>query len=226
MMLGIDEAGKGPTLGPIVMAGCLTTPEIDAELQALGVRDSKLITPKRREQMFEMVKEKVLAWHIAVVQPEEIDAALNSETLNLNKLEGVTSLKIIAEIYKKSEHKKFTVMMDSPSNNPKGYLDYLHTMFSNKDITLKAETKADMNHISVGAASILAKVTRDRLIAELETTIGQKIGSGYPADPYTKKFLEGNWDKDYNIKGGLWRKTWATWKNMAKAKAQKGLGEF
>ena len=57
------------------------------------VKDSKLILPKKRQELFSLVKEKVLAYFIVEVTPQEIDAALNSETMNLNKLEGVTSLK-------------------------------------------------------------------------------------------------------------------------------------
>ena len=59
-------------------------------------------------------------------------------------------------------------MLDSPSNYPDKYLDFLHTMFDNNDITLKAEVKADMNHIAVSAASILAKETREMSINALK----------------------------------------------------------
>lgn len=213
------------------MAGCLTTPEIDVRLKELGVKDSKLILPNKREQLFEEVKNLVLDYEIIIESPKEIDSALNNPDLNLNKLEGLTSLKIIAAVYKR-QGKSFEAMLDSPSNNPQGYLDYLGTLMNNDKIKIKAEIKADMNHINVGAASILAKVTRDRLVKELQEKAKEilghevNIGSGYPADPYTKKFLEENWDKLDSIEGGFFRKTWKTYQNIAKSKSQKGLADF
>jgi len=216
MILGIDEAGRGPVIGPLVIAGCLTTPEIDLSLKELGIKDSKLILPKKREMLFEIVKQKVLAWEIIVVYPDEIDAALNNPDLNLNKLEAITSSKIIKLVIEKKGN-NFSVMLDSPTNTPAPYIEFVNKLIQNK-VKVNAEIKADLNYPSVSAASILAKVTRDKIIKKMESevirNIGKiEIGSGYPADPKTKFFVDKYWNKIDFVKGGFFRKTWSTWKN-------------
>ena len=75
MICGIDEAGRGPIVGPLVMAGVSVTEDKIELLKAMGIKDSKLILPAKREALFDFVKEKVLAWYVVVVTPEEIDAA-------------------------------------------------------------------------------------------------------------------------------------------------------
>ena len=84
------------------------------------------------------------------------------------------------------------------------------------------ERKADMNHIVVGAASIIAKVERDNEIEKLREEIGEDFGSGYPSDEKTQKFLADNWEKY----PGLFRKTWDSWKVHHEKKVQKGLLDF
>lgn len=228
--LGIDEAGRGPVIGPLVMAGCLTTPEIDKKLKEIGVKDSKLILPSKRNFLFEEVKKLVLDFEIIVVSPEEIDVALKNPDLNLNKLEALTSVKIMAAIYgrQKSGDKGFEVMLDSPTNTPAPYIAYVNSMLANDDVIVRAETKADMNYLNVGASSILAKVTRDRLIEDMKKTalsiVGDgEMGSGYPSDPKTKEFLKKYWNRFDDVKGGFFRKTWKTWLNVANGKSQKKL---
>ena len=111
-------------------------------------------------------------------------------------------------------------ILDCPSTNVKAYKQYVEKLLKGK-VELVAEHKADVNYPVVAAASILAKVTRDREIEKIKKKVGN-VGSGYPADPVTKAFLEKNWDKHPKI----FRKTWAAYKNVAKKKGQKGLGEF
>ena len=84
------------------------------------------------------------------------------------------------------------------------------------------EHKADLNHPSVAAASILAKVTRDREIQKIKAEIGQDLGSGYPSDPTTKAFLEQN----YRAHPDIFRKSWQSYKNVVKQKDQRNLSDF
>ena len=86
------------------------------------------------------------------------------------------------------------------------------------------EHKADKNHISVSAASILAKSIREKEMLKLKEKFGKEIGSGYTSDPLTSKFLKRN-IKKYN-KSGIFRKTWSTWKNALGKHEKKRLSEF
>ncbi|GAI76510.1 unnamed protein product, partial [marine sediment metagenome] len=79
------------------------------------------------------------------------------------------------------------------------------------------EHKADKNHISVSAASILAKSVREKEMEKLKEKYGKEMGSGYTSDPLTSKFINNNTRKHKNT--GLFRKSWSTWKK-AKAKAE------
>jgi ribonuclease HII len=213
IIAGVEEAGRGPVIGPMVMAICSIEEEKIPELQRLGVKDSKLITPRNREILFEKVKE-LCEHEIMILQPDEIDDNLNNPDMNLNKLEGVVSAKLINKI------KANKVILDCPSNNIPAYRDYVKS-FVKKDIEIIAEHKADLNHTIVGAASILAKVTRDKIIEDIKKEIGHNFGSGYPSDPKTILFLKENWHK-YDI----FRKTWSTYKKVAEQKRQKSLGDY
>ena len=175
----------------------------------LGVKDSKLLTPKKREQLFEPIKSIVKSYKLVIIEPKEIDESVNSETTNLNQLEAIKTAMILNEL----EFDR--AIVDCPSNNIPAYREFLEVMFKKK-INLSLEHNAERN-IPVAAASILAKVTRDRIIAELEKKYGS-IGSGYPSDPTTIKFLKENRKKDLPI----FRKSWATYKKLD----QKGLKDY
>jgi len=215
LTLGIDEAGRGPVIGPMVMAGVVVTEEQTEQLRNIGVKDSKLIPPRIREDMFEMIKKIVTSYKIIIIPPKEIDDALESPDLNLNKLEALKSALIINEL------KPEKAILDAPSINTKAYEDQVKFYLKNKDIIFVTENKADLNYIEVGAASILAKVTRDAEIEKIRKKYGE-IGPGYPSNPITQAFLKQNWEKHPEI----FRKTWETYKKIARAKSQKELGEY
>jgi len=112
--------------------------------------------------------------------------------------------------------------LDCPSNNINAYTNYVKNLLDNKETKIISEHKADLKYVIVGAASILAKVTRDREIEKMEKTIKKKIGSGYPSDPATQEFLKKNYDKSHEIV----RKSWASYKELIKKKGQKKIEEF
>ncbi len=215
LTLGIDEAGRGPVIGPMVIAGVVVTEEQMEQLRSIGVKDSKLIPPRIREDMFDMIKKIVTSHKIIIIPPKEIDEALESQELNLNKLEALKSALIINEL------KPEKAILDAPSVNTKAYEDQVKFYLKNKDIKFITENKADMNYIEVGAASILAKVTRDNEMEKLKKKYGE-MGPGYPSNPITQAFLKQNWEKHPEI----FRKTWETYKKIAVAKSQKKLGEY
>ena len=75
LILGIDEAGRGPVIGPMVLAGCLIDEKTEKEFRKLGIKDSKQLTQKRREVLAEKIKEKAETFEIVLASPEEIDWA-------------------------------------------------------------------------------------------------------------------------------------------------------
>lgn len=216
LIAGVEEAGRGPVVGPMVMCGVLIDEKDEVKLRSLGAKDSKLLTPKTRELLFEQIKSMVKKYEIIIVSPKQIDSALNDPNLNLNKLEAITSSKIINVLNPDK------AILDCPSTNPSAYVNYLRQFIENPKTEIIAEHKADINYPVVSAASILAKVTRDREIEKIHKQIGIDFGSGYPSDERTRLFLKKNWDRFPEI----FRKTWSSYKNVAKAKSQKNLGEF
>jgi ribonuclease HII len=215
LICGIEEAGRGPVIGPMVMCGIVIDEKDTNKLLQIGVKDSKLLTPKQREDLFEKIKKTAKSYEIIVISPKEIDKTLESEDLNLNWLEALTSAKILNKL------KPDKAILDCPSNNIKAYSDYVKKNLNEK-IKLIVEHKADLKYPVVGAASILAKVTRDREIEKIKKKIGINFGSGYPSDPITVEFLKKYWNKYPDIL----RKTWVSYKKIAESKGQRKLGEF
>ncbi|MBW2963437.1 ribonuclease HII [Candidatus Woesearchaeota archaeon] len=160
ILLGIDEAGRGPVLGPLVMAGAMIDDE--KKLENLGIKDSKLLLPQKRQEIYQKLI-KLVKYKIIILKPEEIDAALKSQNLNLNWLEAQTSAKIINELKPKR------AIIDCPSNNVESYHEYLKKIVKTKT-ELILEHKAE-SHLIVAAASILAKVTRDKEVEKIKKQI-------------------------------------------------------
>ncbi len=216
MVCGIDEAGRGPIIGPLVICGVLIEQGKEQELVDLGVKDSKLLTPLQRERIAKIL-EKKYRFKAITIPPKEVDDAVNGkEGLNLNWLEAKKATEIINWLEPES------VILDCPSPNIKAYTDYIKEGFKNKKTALLCAHHADRDHVVVGAASIIAKVLRDRLIEELKEKINEDFGSGYVADPKTKKFLDANWAKYPDI----FRHSWSPYKVLASGGKQKGLKEF
>lgn len=217
LICGVEEAGRGPVIGPLVMCGILIKEEDEAKLKSIGAKDSKLLTPKTREILFDQIKKMVLKYELVILSPKEIDEAVEGgKATNLNWLEATTSAKIINKL------KPEKAILDCPSPNLKAYEAYLRKQLDNKKIVLVCAHHADKNFPLVSAASILAKVTRDREIAKLKKELGVDFGSGYPSDPVTKEFLKEHY-MDYP---DIIRHSWAPYKELIKQKSQKKLGEF
>ncbi len=219
LLLGIDDAGRGPVIGPMVLAGCLTDSETINDFKKVGVRDSKQLTQKRREFLEGIIKKKAKAFEIVVLNPKEIDKK-NGEGLKLNELEGLAAAEIINKINDGKE--KIRVILDCPSPNRTRWRDFVILKIENlSNLEIVCEHKADRNHVVVGAASVLAKSERERQMAILKKKYGKDMGSGYTSDPATKRFLEKN-IKNHSNKG-IFRKTWSTWKKADHKSKQKKL---
>lgn len=219
LKLGIDDAGRGPVIGPMILAGCLIDEETEKEFKKLGVKDSKQLTAKRREFLAEKIREKAMTFEVIIIYPNEIDGR-NEEGVNLNDVEAFACARIINEINKGFD--RISVVIDCPSTNLSKWQDFLKRNIDNlSNLEISCEHKADRNHITVSAASILAKSVREKEMDSLRKKYGYEIGSGYSSDSLTTKFLQKNlkkYDGD-----GIFRKSWATWKTAFGKHEQKKL---
>jgi ribonuclease HII len=219
LILGIDDAGRGPVIGPMVLAGVLIEKPIEKEFLKLGIRDSKTLSPKKREQLAKKIKELSKATYEVVISVDEIDGK-NNDGLNLNQREAVASSIIINKLNSKKEN--ISVIIDCPSVNLESWKEYLEKfIIAGSNLSLKCEHKADANHISVSAASILAKVRRDEEIKKIKEKLNIEFGSGYSSDPITRKFIYDNYDKFAGK--GIFRESWGTIKKHKSHKTQKKL---
>ena len=138
---GIDEAGRGPLCGPVVAAACVLPPDAPIE----GLNDSKKLTPHRRDELFEIIKETALDWAVAEASVEEIDE------LNILEATLLAMRRAVASLHKKPDR----LLVDG-------------NVFRGFDIPGEAVIGGDGISPSIAAASILAKVTRDRICIELD----------------------------------------------------------
>ncbi len=217
LIAGIDEAGRGPIIGPMVMAGVLMEENDERKLKELGVKDSKLLFPAEREKLFEQIKGIVKDFSIIIVPPQEIDAAVNgSNGLNLNRLEAKKTAEILNSL------KPEIVIVDCPSNNIEAYSALLSSQLSFKPKKMVMEHKADVNYVVAAAASILAKVTRDREIENIKSSIKKDFGSGYLSDQKTQAFFE----QHYLTHADIFRKSWKPYQDKLKMQFQSTLEGF
>ena len=215
---GIDEARRGPVIGPLVISGILIDEGKVPELKKIGVKDSKLLTAKQREKLFQQILKIVDAHKIIIVPAQEIDSRA-VVGLNINQLEALKCAEIIKSL------KPDMVYVDSPTSPRASKFAELISANLPKDmhVDIIAEHRADTNHVEVGAASILSKVTGDEEVAKIRKDIGLDFGSGYPADPITMKFVKEHWE---NTLAKYIRKSWGTIKELEKMKGQKTLEGF
>lgn len=219
LILGIDDAGRGPVIGPMVLAGVLANEETEKEFVKLEIKDSKMILPNKRTRLAEEIKLRALGIHKVIIPVYEIDGKDN-DNLNLNDREAVAAAQIINKLNKKNE--KIKVIIDCPSTNIKAWKEYVEKFVIGKaNLTIICEHKADVRHVTVSAASIIAKTTRDKEIEKLKQEIGVDFGSGYSSDPTTRKFIYEQYDK-YKDKG-IFRESWGTIKKHKSRATQKKL---
>ena len=174
---GIDEAGRGPMLGPLVIAGVLATSSQIRQLKKYGVRDSKKLTPIRREKLYRKIISIVDNYHIVKISPKMIDASVKNHSLN--HLEAKYMAKVILKLKPK------ITFVDSCDPNTTRFGKEISQLSMNSKV--RSYHKADSKFIIVAAASILAKVSRDRVISRLKKKYD--IGSGYPSDQKTVDFV-------------------------------------
>lgn len=218
MICGVDDSGRGPVLGPLIVAG--VTFEDDSKLIEYRVKDSKKIKPKRREALAKKIKEIALNYEILVIPAKDIDEI--RKVMTLNEIEVNAFTKVIKKLQPE------ICYVDSADVNEKRFgRDILLGLSFKPNIISKH--KADDIYPVVSAASILAKTKRDeevqKIAQNLENKLNLPLGSGYPADPITQKFLK-IWVKKFGELPPHTRHSWKTAQNILKEKNVKRLDEF
>jgi ribonuclease HII len=200
LLLGVDEAGKGPVVGSMFVAGFVVEEEKLYDLAALGVKDSKMLAPVRREVLEKKLIALAESYYILEVPAQVIDELRQVMTMNDLMVRSFSQV-----LSKLSAHK---AILDAADVDAERFGRRVKES-SGTAMEILAEHNADKNHQVVSAASILAKVQRDRSIRALEASLGCQIGSGYPADPKTLAFL-GSWIKYHGDLPPCARRSWAT----------------
>jgi ribonuclease HII len=205
---GVDEAGRGSIIGPLVVAGISIRKSKISKLRQIGVKDSKMLTPKARGNLFRLVMDMADSLCIYIINCTIVD---NNVFLNrLNKLEAETMASVINNIQADK------VYIDSCDVNPCRFKDYIESRLvlssSSSKPKLYSLHHADSLNIVVSAASIIAKIVRDKQIQEIRNT-HHNIGSGYPSDWKTMLFIRG-WVSKYKCAPHFARKSWSPLKKM------------
>jgi ribonuclease HII len=199
--IGIDEAGKGPVIGSMFVAGVVNF----RGLEALGVRDSKQLSPAKREVLADRLAAATDVF-VLEITADEIDRARETRTMNELMVE------LFAAVIR--HFRPDRAIVDAADVKPARFGAKLRARYERecgRSIEVVSESKADAHYPVVSAASIVAKVQRDRSIRALEARLGVKIGSGYPADQVTVAYLQGLLRAcSYEDIPGYVRKTWKT----------------
>ena len=191
---GVDEAGRGSMLGPLVIAGITINRSKINLLKKQGIRDSKKLSPATRERLYKKIISIVDDYYVVKIPPRVIDKSVLSHSLN--HLEAKYMAKVISKL------SPSIAFVDSCDVNSKRFGKEISKLTSNTKI--RSYHHADSRFITVSAASILAKVSRDRTITRLRKK--HDIGSGYPSDPKTKLFVKKSIKRNQDI--SFLRKSW------------------
>ncbi len=215
MICGVDEAGRGPVIGPMVVAGICV--ESEKGLLKLAVKDSKRHTAGKREELAIKIHDMAKCV-VKVVSAEDID--LLRDEMTLNKLEENMFAKIIDEVAVSGS----TVYLDAASTDEKGFGDRIKTMLK-KDVNIVSKHRADDTYPVVSAASIIAKVRRDEEVAKIAKELGEDFGSGYPSDQRTIDFLK-DWVEKHGDLPPHTRRSWKTAQRIMSDSKNTSLDQF
>ncbi len=203
MRCGVDEAGRGPVLGPLVVAAVMVRD--DAELIKMEVRDSKRLTAERREELAPRIR-KCSKVAVEIIPPRVVDQWTDGHRLNM--LEASVFAKLIDELDPDEAY------VDACDTDERRFATMVRRNMVRRP-KLICKHKADDTYPVVSAASIIAKTVRDGEIAKIEESVGEPIGTGYAHDPTTRAFLE-KWIRE---KQGLPPQTRASWATTRKAES-------
>lgn len=214
-ILGVDEAGRGPVIGPMVYACAYCPLSYKDDLAKCGYDDSKALTAKSRDNLLEkIIKDSHVGWTVKGLGPRDIGAGMlrpKSINYNLNAQAHDATISMIQEVLGRGV-KIVEVYVDTVGP-PVTYQEKLSRRFPG--IRFTVSKKADSIYPIVSAASICAKVTRDAWLTRHEDKNEGGWGSGYPSDPNTVKYLKRNVDPLFGFSGNI-RFSWGTITDLMK----------
>jgi ribonuclease HII len=213
MICGLDEAGRGPVIGPMVVAAVMV--EDDAGLRSLRVKDSKQLSPARREELAIEIRSQAKV-EVQVIEASQLDQMMSRETLNDIEVKAFAALisALGAEV----------VFADACDVDPKRFSRNICCHLHHHP-RMVCEHKADERYPVVSAASIIAKTVRDLRIREIEAEFGQPIGSGYAHDQVSVAFLE-KWIREKGDVPPHTRRTWETARRRLSASKNSKLSDW
>jgi len=207
LMAGVDEAGRGSVIGPLVIAGVSVEENDLPKIMDLGVKDSKLLSSKKRETLAKQIRKLALNCHVVFLSPVEIDRVVETgkRLHRLNRFEAQSMARVITIL------KPDVAYVDASDVLANRFGEHIT---ENLDFSLKivSEHQADLTYPIVSAASIIAKVERDQVISHLQKKHGN-LGCGYPSDSITINFL-GDWIRKFGTYPDFVRKSWKTSKRL------------
>ncbi len=218
IVCGIDEVGRGPMIGPMIL-GCILIDEKGKKtLKKLKVKDSKKLTPNRRTELEPHIKECAVEWSLLKIQPVEIDRM--RKKISLNAIEALKIADLIIAL--KTTPDK--VIVDAADPIAESFKKRIVCILEERNAfvpDILSEHKADDNYIEVSAASVIAKVERDRDIEALSKKYGE-LGSGYPHDEVTQAFVRELMKNGKENLPDFVRRSWASVGNAQQSR----IGEY
>lgn len=205
------QAGRGALIGPMVIACVCIEKKDEKKLKAIGVKDSKALTPEKREELAKYIEDIAKDIVILRIPACKILSYRKEYKMKLDELEALK----VAQIIEMVNAKKFYI--DSLGNVEEGkgkFEENIRKNLRRKDVELIVENYADETYPVVSAASIIAKVERDKEIEKLKKEVGFDFGVGYSHDERTIKFLE-KILLEYDKKPNFVRWHWNTVENLA-----------
>jgi ribonuclease HII len=187
------------------VAGVSADEDGTQELKEVGVRDSKKLSPHRRETLYAEILKISARVHWVAISPDEIDKIVltGRKYRKLNFLEGLYFARVIDELGAS------VVTVDASDSVPSRFKEVILSGLKTT-CDVRAFHKADRDYPLVSAASIIAKVERDRQVAKLKALHGD-FGSGYPSDPKTKIYFR-RWLEEGRLPPPWSRKSWKSWR--------------
>ncbi len=215
-ILGLDEAGRGSVVGPLVVGAFLVEPEGVDRLLEIGVADSKLLSAQQRERIF-LTLPSIGECDAIVLPPREIDAYVARG--HLNQLEARAFGALVARLGPDE------VRADACDPDARRFARTISRWAGPTPARIVARHHFDRDDPIVGAASIVAKVRRDRAIERLRRQLGTELGSGYPSDPRTIDFLRERLAVEVGVPGYV-RASWATMQRVMPDRPARTLDAF
>lgn len=224
LIAGLDEAGRGPVIGPLVI-GCVIFNQKDLNLlDEWGIDDSKKISKKKRNEYARIIKKNCLAWKIIQVSAKEINNLHYANNLSLNQIEEISFAKLLNSFSPKPD----VIYLDACDPIEDRFGQSIAKLLSFKPKKIISKHRGDSIFKIVGASSIIAKTERDLIIDGYKEIYGN-CGSGYPSDKYTRSFLE-TYFKEKGKFPPITRTWWKTAINIKNSilekKKQKRLTDF